>query len=771
MDSSDSDDDHVPMPAPPQKQKPKQPEEPPPPDWSKRLQMVENASLKGDRLIMSPTVLSEIIHLSGPNHALPSPLFFQLTCASGTKAYGSVREFTAAQDHIVEVSPALAERLRGGGGNGADGVESKGKQAVVEMDVELQDEDDVASLVELDCLVECVALPKCEYLKIAPLEATYLEIPDLRALLESHLRRTYSSVSLGTILSVPMHHHNYNGQEQMHRFLITECKPAQTCSCIDTDINLDVVPLVVGGVAGEAVRRKFMLCGGGGGGGVQEVVLVQEVGGVEVKGEVRGLVGVGESVFYRVRNMAGGGKGVGRYEIRVAAVTGTGGGSGSSSGGGGGGGDCDLFVSTRAFEKPGKMEHDYFNVDEGESAVQFEMGGREQDEDVPFIFVGVEGYSAPSGTCSFRLTVSWTKLDAATSIANSTTEPTEFLDTHHGLLIIPEGHTQCPTCYQNIPSRTFPMHEAFCSRNNAVCNRCRTAGTTPFVFQRDQLANHWHCDECAVVGTLSQGTKHVGRMHSMMECVCGEGLELAQVAGHKGKQCPERLILCRYCRLRVRAGKKSTVVKDLYAGLDLSEHESECGSRTIECVKCKASVQLKDVQMHAQFHEIKKQNQQTPPLCPNTQCANRPTPQYPNPLGLCQPCFAPFWSPRHDPGNQKLISKLVGVYHSQLTMGCNHSWCTNAYCKTGKKEVEGMDPTGAAVVAFEVLKRSKLFVGGGRGEYSLCVAEAKTARRRVEAEKVAEMGFHVSWAVKALEECADDSGKAISWLLQNAPKE
>jgi hypothetical protein len=77
------------------------------------------------------------------------------------------------------------------------------------------------------------------------------------------------------------------------------------------------------------------------------------------------------------------------------------------------------------------------------------------------------------------------------------------------------------------------------------------------------------------------------------------------------------------------------------------------------------------------MHEIARQNQPTPRLCANSQCGQFFSNQFSNNMGLCQSCFHPFWSPRHDPGNQKLAAKLAGQYHSQLTAGCSRDYCSN----------------------------------------------------------------------------------------------
>jgi hypothetical protein len=92
--------------------------------------------------------------------------------------------------------------------------------------------------------------------------------------------------------------------------------------------------------------------------------------------------------------------------------------------------------------------------------------------------------------------------------------------------------------------------------------------------------------------------------HTPQPCSdCNISLPMSELASHRLKQCPDRLIICRFCHLRVKAGPLSKLGKDLLLGGGITEHESECGSRTIGCVKCGQNVQLKDVQIHAQVND------------------------------------------------------------------------------------------------------------------------------------------------------------------------
>ncbi|KAJ3241458.1 hypothetical protein HDU81_000510 [Chytriomyces hyalinus] len=712
------------------------------PHWRRELRVEVDPNLNGDRIVMHQSVLQEILSAAGAE-PLPNPLSFKIAPLGTTAiAFGAVKEFTASSEDIVQVSQTLAERI-------------------------LSNEMEATTLAT----ITCVSLSKCEYLKIAPLDPEYLQIPDLRALLESHLRQNFSCISEGDVLIVssPLKKLNLSkSTAKDFRFLVSESKPEKSCSCIDVDINLDVVPLDVG-LAEDAVRQKFFGSQAENF-GTKDIFFVSE--GDVLRGATSGAVSNGAYAYYRIQTE---GNKAWNYTATLTSDT----------------GDCDLFVSVSGNEKPTLEEHDYYNIDEGESRISFSFGGTDAAMDVPYLYVGVRGYTTDA---HFNLAIARSPVSNGSSASGSGSA--SVVETSTSEEPLPD-HTTCSNCFQQVPQRTLPMHEAFCFRNNAICTRCRTASTNThplaYVFKKSEFASHWHCDACPTVGnTLSSKEKHEALAHTTIPCECGvEGLELQGVAEHYGSQCPERLIVCRYCHLRVRAGKKSLAAKDLMSGLGLSEHESVCGSRTIECIKCKANVQLKDVQVHAkvcfppcveqdsyllvayvlfpaQFHEVQKQNQKLPPLCPNSQCSNAPNAQYPNMLSLCQPCFSPYWFPS-DPQNTKVATKLLGAYHQQLTAGCGRPHCTNRlYCAT-VKEGGIMNPNDAAVVALEALRQSALFKSASLSTYHLCVPDAKNAKRREMADSLQGMGFHVSWCVKALAESDDDAGKATTWLLQNAP--
>jgi hypothetical protein len=141
---------------------------------------------------------------------------------------------------------------------------------------------------------------------------------------------------------------------------------------------------------------------------------------------------------------------------------------------------------------------------------------------------------------------------------------------------------------------------------------------------------------------------------------------------------------------------------------------------------------FKDVSVHAQFHIIDKS---IPTQCSNTLCSNPYTLQYPNVMTLCPPCFRPFYSSRHDPGNAKLYQSLVGAYHLQLMQGCGKVHCLNPYCLNGGNGTivgreKTLDPTEAALVALDLFNKSRLQGddSDGKPEYFLCVSDPQRQR-------------------------------------------
>lgn len=253
----------------------------------------------------------------------------------------------------------------------------------------------------------------------------------------------------------------------------------------------------------------------------------------------------------------------------------------------------------------------------------------------------------------------------------------------------------------------------------------------------------------------------------MIKCSCGEVIEFPAVPKHKQESCPNRNIICRFCHLLVEAGKISKSAKDLYLGTGLTEHESECGSRTIICVKCSKPVQLKDVNTHFQLHEIQNKSK-VYNLCSNEVCGNLQSEQFPNPLILCPPCYKQFYSPRYDQDNQKIMQKIIQTYHHQLTIGCKTGYCINIYCCTSKNTDychEPLEPNDSALKSIELFKSGF----STKKRFYFCVQNEKNALRRTNASVMHQRtGKNYDACVAALYYSNDNEDAALSWLNKNA---
>ncbi|KAI8391224.1 ubiquitin fusion degradation protein UFD1-domain-containing protein [Radiomyces spectabilis] len=295
-----------------------------------------------------------------------------------------------------------------------------------------------------------------------------------------------------------------------------------------------------------------------------------------------------------------------------------------------------------------------------------------------------------------------------------------------------EGFVQCHHCKAWLPERTLMLHEGFCLRNNIVCSQgCGR------VFKRDsdEARHHWHCPLCSKVGQIEDEPKHMAYYHAEKVCSCSHCTtdSYEKLAAHRRTSCPERLITCRYCH------------------------------------KCQRQIPIKDIQVHAKIHEVHRQNQKLPPLCSNKNCTR---PRANNRLRLCQYCFGPFWVSEDDPKNMKLIQRVARKLHSQLTVGCEKSWCGNKFCATATKDPK--DATTAASMLIPMIQslQRELTSVHPKPELYFCVDEA-TSRKHFLADILVDNNanrFGIDWCIKALETENEDLDLAQRWLEANAPR-
>ena len=153
--------------------------------------LIVDPVLAGDRIRLSQSVLEEILNKTSSSSSisaastssssssssssskfyssintdhigfLPSPLLFEiLNNKSNIKVFGSVMEFTAESADSIELGCDLAESLL------SFPISTDSLTGRKNINVDFQ--------------MKLVSLPKCQYLKISPMEASYIDIPDIR---------------------------------------------------------------------------------------------------------------------------------------------------------------------------------------------------------------------------------------------------------------------------------------------------------------------------------------------------------------------------------------------------------------------------------------------------------------------------------------------------------------------------------------------------------------------------------------------------------------
>jgi hypothetical protein len=440
----------------------------------------------------------------------------------------------------------------------------------------------------------------------------------------------------------------------------------------------------------------------------------------------------------------------------------------------------DIFAS-QVYEKPTIGLCNAYNVHTGNKEMIFNLS-----DDYQLLYLQLSNYTT---TASFMLDIKEVITTPEISADNSDDQKSALSSA-----TLTTASKVCTNCGQAIPVGTFQLHVAFCERNNVKCMKCNN------VFKKDTFeSRHWHCDECTdVFGDISIRDKHMKLEHTtLMPCKCGIQLYLKDYISHLNLECPKRLIICRYCHVLQESGPNSTHSRDLLlTGPPISQHESECGSRTIKCQKCKRNVTIKDVALHMKMHNYEKQYRPLPMiLCRNRLCSE-PVDRK-NEVQLCTHCFGPFWNPQVDPQNQKLIQRMVTRYFTQLSTGCGGvDYCLNMYCKSSSMFIQLADssPNGMALKSLELTGLSGLTApipAGQERQFWLCVERRVSEVRQIAETIIQPMGFELEWCIEALkkgrrsyvdldddDESTDDTKShekyknyitnfAISWLQDN----
>ncbi|KAJ1974715.1 hypothetical protein H4R34_004615 [Dimargaris verticillata] len=691
-----------------------------------------------DRLILPSAVLETLLlgtqldSRLASNRELPHPLTFELCHPTSRCAvYGGVEEFTAVYQPHPNAAASTAP-VPHGGPLTTDSTKIVFAPQWMLQSLALEPGDSV--------LLKLAVLPKATGATLRPLDAAYRDIPDLRATFEAHLRGSYTTLTAREIITVP------HGK-QRYRFLVEKLQPAPAVTVVDTDVAVDIEPYAEVMHASLTARlpvvsasRQPVNAADASASSVQELAWDQTT---------TGTVSRDQPDSWRI-HCAGR---VGEAWVTLSLENGT---------------DADLLL------------HAGTECPTYENFIDADLGVTMTKQ----VHITVDPKTNPSR--EFRITVTTLTLQTAryrlTLSATAPPKEAPALGPAAATNSTPTADTrQCDVCHAWVPTRTFDLHHSFCLRHSVQCNVCHQ------VFQRGEAYDqHWHCSICQQPGTRNTEAKHMFLAHTPRDCPCGHHADSpVALAQHRRTECPQRMVICRYCHILQEQGPPSDSPSDRLQGL--RTHEAYCGGRTIECVKCQLPVRIKDMAMHARMHDFQRQNQPLPfRLCRNANCVRpRAEGASQNCLNLCASCFGPFWIPNLDPGHKKLLQRMAHTYHRQLTQGCGRGWCQNPQCATATRQP--LEPTPAARRLVPLVQNLSNYLRNGSAYPDpvlyLCVDEATTRRallvQALDAEiqpavatpaPTASATYPREWLVKALLASEEDVRQAKSWLRANAPR-
>ena len=751
--------------------------------WSAQLKILPSSlthKLHGDKIILPPAALEQLLSaaivtvpsdLSSNVHTdtfdpfnphsyaaerqarlqsyetrqqLPQPLTFRIVNPqNGSIVYAGVREFSAEEDHV-----GLSLFLRQALGLKQDDLESITLGEGVDSDPRLT--------------VHVQQLPKGTFVRLRPLESGY-DPEDWKALLERHMRDTFTTLTTGEILSIP------SGKDE-YRFLIDKVVPEGDGICIvDTDLEVDIEALNEE-QARETLERRL-----------QKTQRVPETrdgssagGDVMLERDEHGQVLPGEYVDYTI-NQWDRSKPI---EIELQ--------SDESEG------MVDLFVSPYSAKqrtRPRDDSHVFGNISERPSKRIRIQHSNAELEGAEALWISVRGYKLLDRNVDQQ---SSQQLPLQYHLRVSASDPFESdVDIHQEHVAPSAEEIQCKNCLQWVPKRTMVLHESFCYRNNVLCPRCQEV----FKKSSSEWKNHWHCPHDDAHGdTLELHNKHDDVFHNARVCThCGfKATNLPELAHHRTTTCSGKLILCQFCHLLVpQQGPEDPSVTDpevIFSGL--TPHELVDGARTTECHMCSKIVRLRDMSTHLKHHDLERLSRITPRTCRNVNCGRTLDGVGPNgdikrpkatgnDIALCETCYGPLYNNAYDPDGKALRRRVERRYLTQLLTGCGKEWCRNEYCKTGRRHL-GLERPGEPVTSKEamgMIRTNLEHLLDGRHSLQFCTDEA-SQRRRVLAEMVAAEGqtqgqpvggYDLPWCIAALEAEGGDVGRARTWLGNWAP--
>jgi len=360
---------------------------------------------------------------------LPSPLTFQVrNPANRLLTHGGVKEFSAEEGKI-QLPTWMMETLS------------------------LSEGDQV--------MVKYAPLQKGTWAKIRPLSADFLQVTDIRALLEAVLRSHYTTLTRGEMLKV---HHG----RQEFAFVVEDLLPAPgEAVCItDTDLEVEFAPLE---------DSMTMTSGGSHGSKTQSTVL-------RIGSDVVGQVAIDQYQRWTI-DIPDRTSGI-TVHVDVEEA-----------------GDLDVLVSIK--EPVTLQDHVWANFESlGPRTIVIPASDKDysSQQDSKTIHIGVYGrepLAEASGSLTagdeitYRIRVEHND-DASGSQSTATSSETDSMEGVEAS--VPnkgaDGYQECTNCGSWIPERTMILHSNFCHRNNAKCDKCG------LIMKKEDLPEHYHCDHC-----------------------------------------------------------------------------------------------------------------------------------------------------------------------------------------------------------------------------------------------------------------------------------
>lgn len=678
---------------------------------------------------------------------LPQPLTFRLVNSSNNRVvFAGIREFSA-EENTAGISPFLAHALD------------------IKQDLSSHKNIEQHGLVETslpEITVHAREVPKGTYVKLRPLEAGY-NPEDWKSLLEEHMRKNFTTLSRGEVLTVP------SGREQ-YQFLIDEFKPEGDAICVvDTDLEVDIEALneeqareTLKKIADRA-RIAPGTEAGSSKGGQLDLFRAQS-----------GQVLEGDNVDYQLPSWDRSSW----LEIEVTPED----------------DDDELYLFANPFSShqrapPRSDEHVFGDLQpRGPKRLRLSPSNVEL-EGAEALWIAVHAPAVVSEERSpippppRRFNIRASPVDKAdindiTETERTPSDPSEVI---------------CKNCHKSIPSQSLFLHENFCLRNNIACPQ-----GCGLVFQKSSptWSTHWHCPHDSTFGdTPSSHANHINNYHTPHPCphsTCNfTGQTLPALAQHRTTTCPGKPILCRFCHLTVPQDGDPDGAPNAEALLSgLTPHELADGARTTECHLCGRITRLRDMPTHLKHHDHERASRPRPRVCRNVNCGRtldgvsksgdtragaRMGQGAGNDIGLCSVCFGPLYVNSYDPEGKALKRRVERKYLQQLLTGCGKGFCRNGMCVTGRKNGGGDGKPLATKDALPLVRPFVEGLGWGETKLEFCVDEASQRRRGLaemmaaEEARPGEKRYAFEWCAAALEAESGDLGRAREWLVNFAP--